>query len=297
MVAAAATTTASTRALVTAAAAATPAATSALLSSRRGAAAALPVTVTAAAATTADLQHHQQLRFKSSALARLRRLQRRRTSRPGTQASWAAVRPLLDALKGGGGGQGNGGGSATQPSSSPSPPPARLVPTALSLHETRQGGEAEQHDDDDESAPPQVSVVGRIAAPYLPPQPQDAFAVVQIGPFQYKVSAGDVVFHPRLKGCEVNDVLALGRVLLAGGKEATAVGRPFVPGASVVAAVEEHFKDAKVRVFKKKKRKRYSRSYGHRSLVTALRVLEVRCAEVGAGEAGAATTTATAATA
>jgi ribosomal protein L21 len=32
----------------------------------------------------------------------------------------------------------------------------------------------------------------------------------------------------------------------------------------VVATVEEHFKDAKVLVFKKKKRKRYSRLQGHR---------------------------------
>jgi large subunit ribosomal protein L21 len=278
------------RALLTGAAAAATAAaaphhalrTPALLGSSggggRGALTAAP-----SPATQQQHQQHQQVRYKSSALARLRRLQRRRASRPGTQASWAAVRPLLDALKAGGGG---GGAAATPP---PALPPPRLVPSALPAPLSHQaiggcGADAKEEEADDADSPPaQVSIVGRIAAPYLPPPPQDAFAVVEIGPFQYKVSAGDVVFHPRLKGCEVNDVLQLGRVLLAGGKGATAVGRPFVPGALVVAAVEEHFRDAKVRVFKKKKRKRYSKSYGHRSLVTALRVLEVRCAEVEVG--------------
>ena len=44
----------------------------------------------------------------------------------------------------------------------------------------------------------------------------------------------------------------------------TVIGRPYLPGSSVVAAVEEHFKDAKVYVFKKKKRKRYTKLQGHR---------------------------------
>jgi len=201
------------------------------------------------------------------------------------------VRPLLEGLKraggaGGGGGGGAGGGgiiTGAGTAGAPAPRPT-LVPSALPLQIQADGAPAQTPPLP--PPPPQVSVVGRIAAPYLPPPPQDAFAIVEIGPFQYKVSAGDVVFHPRIRGAEVNDVLVLGRVLLAGGKEATAVGRPFVPGAAVVAAVEEHFKDAKVLVFKKKKRKRYSKSFGHRSYMTALRVLEVRCAEIGATTGG-----------
>lgn len=45
----------------------------------------------------------------------------------------------------------------------------------------------------------------------------------------------------------VNDVLQFNKVLLLGTAEDTTIGRPFVPGASVIAAVEENFKDAKVR--------------------------------------------------
>jgi hypothetical protein len=44
----------------------------------------------------------------------------------------------------------------------------------------------------------------------------------------------------------------------------------------VVAAVESHFRETKVHVFKKKVRKRYSKLQGHRSQMTALRILQVR---------------------
>lgn len=58
----------------------------------------------------------------------------------------------------------------------------------------------------------------------------------------------DTLCNPLLQraGVHVNDVLEFGKVLLLGGLSETTVGRPFVPGASVVAAVEETFKDAKV---------------------------------------------------
>jgi hypothetical protein len=57
--------------------------------------------------------------------------------------------------------------------------------------------------------------IGRVRGEYHVP-PQDAFAVVQLGPFQHKVTADDVILHPRLDGANVNDVVALGKVLLIG---------------------------------------------------------------------------------
>ncbi|KIZ04784.1 50S ribosomal protein L21 [Monoraphidium neglectum] len=116
--------------------------------------------------------------------------------------------------------------------------------------------------------------VGRVEAAFTVPL-QPAFAVVQLGPFQYKVTADDVILHPKLVGAEVNDVIALEKVLLLGTPQDTTIGRPYVPGACVVAAVESHFRETKVHVFKKKVRKRYSKLQGHRSQMTALRILQV----------------------
>lgn len=77
--------------------------------------------------------------------------------------------------------------------------------------------------------------------------PQPCFAVMESGGSQWKVTADDVIYHNKIPGAHVNDVLEFNKVLLLGMREDTTIGRPFVPGASVVAAVEENFKDAQVR--------------------------------------------------
>lgn len=78
------------------------------------------------------------------------------------------------------------------------------------------------------------------------PLPQPCFAVMESGGSQWKVTADDIIYHNKIPGVQVNDVLEFNKVLLLGTRDDTTIGRPFVPGASVVAAVEETFKDAKV---------------------------------------------------
>ncbi|OIV93201.1 hypothetical protein TanjilG_24416 [Lupinus angustifolius] len=110
----------------------------------------------------------------------------------------------------------------------------------------------------------------RVFKPYEP-----VFAVVQIGSHQFKVSNRDSIFTERLKFCEVNDKLILNKVLLVGSDSQTIVGRPTVPGAAVHAVVEEHALDAKVIIFKKKRRKNYRRTRGHRQELTKLRITNI----------------------
>ena len=64
-------------------------------------------------------------------------------------------------------------------------------------------------------------------------------------------------------------------VLLVGSMNQTIVGRPYVADSLVRAVAEEQTKDAKVIVFKKKRRKKYRRKQGHRSKVTVLRIQEI----------------------
>ncbi|KAH9748707.1 50S ribosomal protein L21 [Citrus sinensis] len=100
---------------------------------------------------------------------------------------------------------------------------------------------------------------------------EPAFAVVQ-----FKVSNGDSIFTERLKFCEVNDKLILNKVLLLGSQHQTIIGRPMVPDAAVHAVVEEHALDAKVIIFKKKRRKNYRRTKGHRQELTKLRIVDIQ---------------------
>ncbi|XVE51340.1 hypothetical protein DITRI_Ditri02bG0032200 [Diplodiscus trichospermus] len=105
---------------------------------------------------------------------------------------------------------------------------------------------------------------------------EPVFAVVQIGSHQFKVSNGDCIFTERLKFCEVHDKLILNKVLLLGSPTQTIIGRPILPDAAVHAVVEEHALDAKVIIFKKKRRKNYRRTKGHRQELTKLRITDMQ---------------------
>lgn len=102
------------------------------------------------------------------------------------------------------------------------------------------------------------------------------FAVVQIGSHQFKVSNGDSIYTEKLKFCEVNDKLVLTKVLMVGSQTQTIIGRPILPDAAVHAVVEEHALDAKVIIFKKKRRKNYRRTKGHRQELTRLRITDIQ---------------------
>ncbi|CAA7015188.1 unnamed protein product [Microthlaspi erraticum] len=110
----------------------------------------------------------------------------------------------------------------------------------------------------------------RLFKPYEP-----VFAVVQIGSHQFKVSNGDSIFTEKLKFCDINDKLILTKVLLLGSASQTVIGRPILPDATVHAVVEEHALDEKVLIFKKKRRKNYRRTRGHRQELTKLRITDI----------------------
>ena len=96
------------------------------------------------------------------------------------------------------------------------------------------------------------------------------YAVIKTGGKQYKVAAGDVVKLEKLsaeEGNEVvfNEVLALDDVY----------GAPLVAGASVKGTVLKQARDAKIIVFKKKRRQNYRRKNGHRQSITLVKITEV----------------------
>jgi len=101
------------------------------------------------------------------------------------------------------------------------------------------------------------------------------YAIIRTGGKQYRVEKGDVVRVERLEGA-VGSTVTLDEVLLVGGEGEPRVGSPHLEGASVVGTVVEQDRDAKIRVFKYKKRKHYRRTRGHRQSFTAVRIDSVR---------------------
>ncbi len=103
------------------------------------------------------------------------------------------------------------------------------------------------------------------------------YAVIKTGGKQYRVAAGDVVTVERLAG-DVGQTIGFDQVLMVGGEDVDGgarVGTPLLEGASVSAQVLDQIKAPKILVFKKKRRKNYRRTRGHRQLQTVLRIQEI----------------------
>jgi len=100
------------------------------------------------------------------------------------------------------------------------------------------------------------------------------FAVIRTGGKQYVVKEGDVVDVEKL-GHEAGAKVLFDEVLLLDDGGQTAVGTPLVEGAVVQADVVETFKDDKVLVFKKKRRKQFRRTRGHRQTLTKVKIVKI----------------------
>ena len=97
-----------------------------------------------------------------------------------------------------------------------------------------------------------------------------AFAIVRTGGKQFRVEKGAKVRVPSLKN-EVGAAVELDVLTLADG-ENTKIGAPLMDGAKVTATVVDHGREPKIVVFKKKRRKQYKRTKGHRQGYTTLKI-------------------------
>lgn len=91
-----------------------------------------------------------------------------------------------------------------------------------------------------------------------------SYAIIQHGGKQYRVVQGDTLLVERAGAIGAGDALTFDRVLLVGDGEAVSIGTPVVAGATVKATVLAEERGPKVRIFKKKRRKGYRRTNGHR---------------------------------
>ena len=98
------------------------------------------------------------------------------------------------------------------------------------------------------------------------------YAVIVSGGTQHRVSEGDVVKVQKIDGVEPGGQMELDQVLLIHDGTNLLVGEPTLAQARVVATVMEQGRGPKIRVFKKKRRKHYRRTIGHRQPFTALRI-------------------------
>jgi large subunit ribosomal protein L21 len=100
------------------------------------------------------------------------------------------------------------------------------------------------------------------------------FAVIKAQGKQFKVAAGDQLTIDRLPG-DAGAKIALGEVLMLIDGATTKVGTPIVGGAKVEAEILDHSRGDKIKVFKKRRRKNYHRTRGHRQELTTVKITSI----------------------
>ncbi len=100
------------------------------------------------------------------------------------------------------------------------------------------------------------------------------YAVIKTGGKQYKVSKDDVISIEKLSD-DAGKKIKLTDVLIISDKGKPIIGDPLIKGASVEAEIVDHAKNAKVTVFKKKRRHNYRRKKGHKQNITNIKILSI----------------------
>ena len=100
------------------------------------------------------------------------------------------------------------------------------------------------------------------------------YAVIESGGKQYRVELGAEIQVDRLDA-RPGEAITLDRVLLVADGDATAVGKPLVDGAAVVAEVLRQERGDKIVVFKYKPKARTRVKQGHRAELTTLRIADI----------------------
>ena len=104
---------------------------------------------------------------------------------------------------------------------------------------------------------------------------EPVYAIVQTRGRQIKVAPGSIIEVDGTLG-EPGETFTLEQVLLVE-KDAGEIiaGSPYVAGAKIHAVVDGESRGPKIRVFKKKRRKGFRKTRGHRSVFTRVRVTEI----------------------
>jgi large subunit ribosomal protein L21 len=90
------------------------------------------------------------------------------------------------------------------------------------------------------------------------------YAIFEDGGKQYKVSTGDKLLIELKELPEAQAEITFDKVLMVGEGADARIGTPWVPGATVTAKVLEQIKTPKVRGAKFRRRKGYTKQWGHR---------------------------------
>ena len=101
------------------------------------------------------------------------------------------------------------------------------------------------------------------------------YAIVETGGKQYRVEPGSILQLEKLSG-EKGGTVELTQVrLVQDANGGLLIGRPWVRQARVTAEILRQGRTRSIMVFKKKRRKNYRRTKGHRQSFTQVRITDI----------------------
>ncbi|MDQ3651664.1 MAG: 50S ribosomal protein L21 [Acidobacteriota bacterium] len=99
-----------------------------------------------------------------------------------------------------------------------------------------------------------------------------AFAIIRSGGKQFRVEEGARVRLPSINK-RAGEAVELEALVVGGGADGEVkIGAPIIEGARVAATIVDHGRGEKIIVFKKKRRKQYKRTQGHRQNYTTVKI-------------------------
>ena len=99
-------------------------------------------------------------------------------------------------------------------------------------------------------------------------------AIIKTGGKQYKVEVGDKIKVEKLEGEEGGNIV-FDEVLFVGDDKEVKVGTPAVKGAKVEGTIIKTSKQKKVVGIKHKAKKRYKVKFGHRQIMTEVKITKI----------------------
>jgi large subunit ribosomal protein L21 len=100
------------------------------------------------------------------------------------------------------------------------------------------------------------------------------FAIIQSGGRQVRVEEGGVVTVDHIDE-PVGNTITFDKVLFIDKDKSCLAGQPFIDAATVTGIIDEQGRGEKIRVFRKKRRKAWRRTLGHRTALTKVRITSI----------------------
>lgn len=97
---------------------------------------------------------------------------------------------------------------------------------------------------------------------------------METGGKQYRVTTGDIVQVEKCEG-KIGDKVEFRSILLLQDDQGTTLGSEKLKNVKIVGEVLLQDRAKKILVFKKKRRKNYRRTQGHRQSFTRLKIVEI----------------------